>query len=75
MVQAYQLTLDKEKTSLVKDKKEPTRCHRYRCLFSLTQHVSGISMPIIRRTDYVNNCMWSMPATWKNLKCSVETIW
>ena len=21
----------------------------------------GIIMPIIRRTDYVNNCMWSMP--------------
>ena len=30
-------------------------------LIRLTQHVSGIIMPIIRRTDYVNNCMWSMP--------------
>ena len=30
-------------------------------LIRLTQHVSGINMPIIRRTDYVNNCMWSMP--------------
>ena len=30
-------------------------------LIRLTQHVSGIVMPIIRRTDYVNNCMWSMP--------------
>ena len=31
-------------------------------LIRLTQHVSGIIMPIVRRTDYVNNCMWSMPA-------------
>ena len=30
-------------------------------LITLTQHVSGIIMPIIRRTDYVNNCLWSMP--------------
>ena len=30
-------------------------------LIRLTQHVSGIIMPIIRRTDYVNNCMWNMP--------------
>jgi len=30
-------------------------------LIRLTQHISGIIMPIIRRTDYVNNCMWSMP--------------
>ena len=30
-------------------------------LIRLTQHVSVIIMPIIRRTDYVNNCMWSMP--------------
>ena len=30
-------------------------------LIRLTQHVSGIIMPIIRRTDCVNNCMWSMP--------------
>ena len=30
-------------------------------LIRLTQHVSGIIMPIIRRTDYVNICMWSMP--------------
>ena len=30
-------------------------------LIRLNQHVSGIIMPIIRRTDYVNNCMWSMP--------------
>ena len=29
-------------------------------LIRLTEHVSGIIMPIIRRTDYVNNCMWSM---------------
>ena len=29
-------------------------------LIRLTQHVSGIIMPIIRRTDYVNKCMWSM---------------
>ena len=36
-------------------------------LIRLTQHVSGIIMPIVRRTDYVNNCMWSMPSTWKNL--------
>jgi len=41
----------------------------------LTQNVSDIIMPIIRRTDYVNNCMWSMPAKWKNVKCSVEIIW
>jgi len=30
-------------------------------LIRLPQHVSGIIMPIIRRTDYVNNCTWSMP--------------
>jgi len=30
-------------------------------LTRLTQHVSGIIMPIIWKTDYVNNCMWSMP--------------
>ena len=30
-------------------------------LIRLTQHVSGIIMPIVRRTDYVNSCMWSMP--------------
>jgi len=30
-------------------------------LIRLTQHVSGIIMPIIRRTNYVNDCMWSMP--------------
>ena len=30
-------------------------------LIRLTQHVSGIIMPIVRRTDYVNNCMCSMP--------------
>ena len=30
-------------------------------LIRLTQHVLGIIMPIVRRTDYVNNCMWSMP--------------
>ena len=30
-------------------------------LIRLTQHVSGIIMPIVRRTDFVNNCMWSMP--------------
>jgi len=30
-------------------------------LIRLTQHVSGIIMPIVRRTYYVNNCMWSMP--------------
>ena len=29
-------------------------------LIRLTQHVSGIIMPIVR-TDYVNNFMWSMP--------------
>ena len=29
-------------------------------LIRLTQHVSGIIMPIVRRTDYVKNCMWSM---------------
>ena len=29
-------------------------------LIRLTQHVSGIIMPIVRRTDCVNNCMWSM---------------
>ena len=30
-------------------------------LIRLTQNISGIIMPIIRRTDYVNNCVWSMP--------------
>ena len=30
-------------------------------LIRLTQHVSGIIMPIVRRTVYVNDCMWSMP--------------
>ena len=30
-------------------------------LIRLIQHVSGIIMPIVSRTDYVNNCMWSMP--------------
>ena len=30
-------------------------------LIRLIQHVSDIIMAIIRRTDYVNNCMWSMP--------------
>ena len=30
-------------------------------LIRLTQHVSGIIMPTVRRTDYVNNCVWSMP--------------
>ena len=30
-------------------------------LIRLTKHVSGVIMPIIRRTDYVNDCMWSMP--------------
>ena len=29
-------------------------------LIRLTQHVSGIIMPIVRRRDYVNKCMWSM---------------
>ena len=29
-------------------------------LIRLIQYVSGIIMPIVRRTDYVNNCMWSM---------------
>jgi len=54
-------------------------------LIRLTQHISGIIMPIVR-TDYVNNCMsgmpvtrknvkWSMPATRKNVKCSIEIIW
>ena len=26
----------------------------------LNQHDSGIIMAIVKRTDYVNNCMWSM---------------
>ena len=30
-------------------------------LIRLNEHVSSIIMPIVRRTDYVNNCMWSMP--------------
>ena len=30
-------------------------------LIRLTPPVSAIIMPIVRRTDYVNNCMWSMP--------------
>ena len=30
-------------------------------LIRLTQYVSGIIMPIVRKTDYVNNCMWIMP--------------
>jgi len=30
-------------------------------LIRLNQHVSDIIMPIIRRTDYVNNCMWIIP--------------
>ena len=30
-------------------------------LIRLTQQFSGIIMPIVRRTDDVNNCMWSMP--------------
>ena len=30
-------------------------------LIRLTQHVLGIIMPIVRKIDYVNNCMWSMP--------------
>ena len=29
-------------------------------LIRLTQRVSSIVMPIVRRTDYVNTCMWSM---------------
>jgi len=29
-------------------------------LIRLTQHVLGIIMPIVR-TDYVNNCTWSVP--------------
>ena len=33
----------------------------YQLSQSLTQHVSGIIIPIVRRTDYVNNCMWNMP--------------
>ena len=37
-------------------------------LIRLTQHVSGIINPIIRRTDYVNNCMWSMPLLFVCLK-------
>jgi len=44
-------------------------------LIRLTQHVSGTIMPIVRKTDYVNNCMWSMPATRKNVKFSVEIIY
>ena len=31
-------------------------------LIRLTQHVSGIIMPIIRRTDYVNN--WLVYQLW-----------
>ena len=30
-------------------------------LFRLTQHFSCIIMPVVIGTDYVNNCMWSMP--------------
>ena len=30
-------------------------------LIRLTLHVLGIIMPIVMRTDYVNNCTWSMP--------------
>ena len=30
-------------------------------LIRLTQYVSAIIMPIVMRTDYVNNCIWSMP--------------
>ena len=40
-------------------------------LIGLTQHVSGIIMPIIRRTDYVNNCMWSMPGC---VGCTVRKL-
>ena len=29
-------------------------------LIRLTQPISGIIMPIVRRTDSVNNCMWNM---------------
>jgi hypothetical protein len=30
-------------------------------LIRLTQHVSDIIMPIVRRTDYTKNCVWCMP--------------
>jgi len=30
-------------------------------LIRLTQHFSGIIMPIVRRRDYLKNCMWRMP--------------
>jgi len=30
-------------------------------LVSLTEHVSGIIMLIVRRTDYTKNCIWWMP--------------
>ena len=40
-------------------------------LIRLTQHVLGIIMPIVRKTDYVNNCMWSMPGC---VGCSREGL-
>ena len=41
-------------------------------LIRLTQHVSGIIMPIIMRTDYVNNCMWSMPGCVGSSRAELE---
>ena len=30
-------------------------------LIRLTQHVSSVIMLIVRRTDYIKNCVWCMP--------------
>ena len=30
-------------------------------LIRLIQHISSIIMLIVRRTDYIKNCMWCMP--------------
>jgi hypothetical protein len=40
-------------------------------LIRLTHHVSGIIMPIVRRTDYIKNCVWCTPCC---VGCSREEL-
>jgi len=44
-------------------------------LIRLTQHVSGIIMPIIRRTDYINNCILPVTPPPPSLDHTAITDW